>query len=377
VKEKVDLDIKNPDIEHKKEWINQWKQWVQIHRQDFQHLTNQEIEWAEAFLQERIRIKVVSGVDIVFVDWDREKYVQQTESSGIRTGNSLSHREIVTHPGLELLMAYPKIHQVMIEYFSQELKTNIRSNPLVSLAARDYLVNYDPKHRLRERIFGFNSIIGVCEQYRKDILVGDIASHPVYMARAEWPYEFYKFITACAKVSITLNTISFVFFNDSAAFLRPDPAYIGLMSLAVLGILENFFRNKAVALNLSEIEKYWLDMEDSRRIFLANAIEIAAKRLIEVSALNFFSQTDSSTEYPAIAVIYPPHHNNRVVEKYLDHPPIIKQLIARILNFYLDYTLRIYSSTLEAGSKKTPGNSKHSWFLVERLKVPLRLSKTN
>lgn len=333
--EKHDIGDKNL----REAWLNKWLDSLQEKAKDNPQIADQ-LEEIAMFADERVNLIHQNGATVAFLDWDRE-FVQNLNEDG--------RSEVAPHPAVELLLADERINSVMVEYFAPELKANFRGANLPEKLRQHPIIqgllklikhhaigfvdgsNKAKKDAYRRRLFGFDAISKLCSKYYKDVLVGDIADSFQYMIARDLSDQLIKYAGLSGMI---FGFSRFIMVGNPFTMFR-DLAVGGssLGFLLALVVKHSFFLEKGTrALKPNLIDKFSLHLEDARRIFLADAVSLATQ----------LQSVDGSAKQDTTLVIYPPHHNNRIMEN-LQKPQPAKKKYYKTVYPYLNYSLRRYS----------------------------------
>lgn len=342
----------------REEWLNNWlNNLISQHRGD-ESIKNY-LDLIVIFADKKINVTEHNGKKIVFLDWDREFVKKGSETT--------------IHPALEFLIASPDVDSVMVEYFAPELKANFRGenlpdnlkeNPLIKkilLLLKKYTLQYvdgtkpTKAEAYKRRLFGFDSINQLCIKHNKDVLVGDIADSYQYMIARDAAEELLKPILTLGFLSGFPNLLRT---NEHLHALKNFVFPLSSFGLMLFHLYYNssIIKRGTLALEPNLIDKLNLHLEDARRLFLAKAIDKATKN----------SKENSEQKFKSMLVIYPPHHNNRIID-YLNNLWNPKQIFYKTVYPYLNYSLRHYSK--DKATKNETSKIYSGWSLTE--KIPL------
>lgn len=350
----------------RKNWLDVWLAGVKEKAEHDPAIMEQLGEIA-VFVDERVNIVNHNNQEVIFLDWDRDFDVVRPADS--RKKHS---RIIALPPAIELLIADPRIGNVMLEYFAPELKANfngenfpefVRQNPISQkiiefLKGKALTKLTDPKSSedTRNRLFGFNPLAQACIKYDRDVLVGDIADSYLYMISRDIPYIIGRYFRLGLFVASTAGVIISILTKDVADIIAGVSGIVAATSSAM--VKEALLRQGTQALEPNIIDRLHLYLEDARRLFLANAIDAATK--IPRKA----TQPAGST-----LVAYPPHHNNRALDN-LKNPRPARQLYYKLRYPYLNYHLRRYSQRQEVENETAKKFS--GWSLIDNIPLKIR-----
>jgi hypothetical protein len=336
-------------------WLNSWLDKLVAEHSNDTNIENL-LEHAALFADERVNVIEHNGKKIIFLNWDRE-FIKNGEQTTI-------------HPAVELLISNSDVESVMLEYFAPELKANFRgenlpenlkNHPLIqkilSILQKYSMRNVNGVDGLRtqaykRRLFGFDAVTQKCIEQKKDVLVGDIADSYQYMIARDIVGEVVKILST---LGISIGVPYAIFFGDKSITYK-DLA-LPLSSLGLLMTLM-FYRGGVIkqgiqALEPNSLDKLTLHLEDARRLFLARAVDKAT-----------LDSNVKKDEQSSILVIYPPHHNNRIID-YLAQPNISKQMFYKTVYPFLNYNLRHYSH--DQGTKNETSKKYSGWSLIKKI----------
>jgi hypothetical protein len=313
------------------------------------------------FVDERVTVMSQNGQEVVFLDWDRE----------LELVDSAKDKKRSPDPAIEKLIADKRVDSVMVEYFAPELKANFAGKNLPEklqahsltqkilqlLQGHSFSKLFDPEDgkMTKQRVFGYDAIIRDCITHNKDVLVGDIADTYQYMIARDLPFMIELTVLRLGMFGGAVGMFYHTWMQEVLPVIQN--AGLAAVTAGMLMLKTALLRYGTQAIEPNTFDKLHFFLEDARRLFLANAIDVTTKT----------SATQSKTG--STLVIYPPAHNNRIIDN-LEKPNPARQLYYKLLYPYLNYSLRRYSHREE--DKNDTAKDYSGWSLIE--KRPLKIS---
>ena len=280
-------------------------------------------EELKQYISERVQGVRLNGVNVILI---KNEYLQDTS----------------VHPILEAYMASQKTNVVMVEYFDPELRQNAEAakyniGVLIS-QGKNTLKAYEESIPIFPSLQFSRNLTATCQKLRKTVAVADIANKPDY---------------SISRTLLRLFPIE--------SFLTP-PYETNLIQLAKviinMGIRGTYYRflesgpEKSTfgfdKKNIHPNEKFFIDLEDARRLFIAKGIEQLTqeyKPFLQNEHPEVEGKKDIIRESnPQIVVCYPEAHIRRILNYLQIHhvTDSVKEIIHKLTAPTLDYAVRTW-----------------------------------
>ncbi len=312
-------DVQEEDLPSSTENINQEfdkKLWLSGFLSQNSQLSVAEVRVVEAFIEHRVTVKVINGVNVLLVTDDHSNYetTQRNESAS---------------QAVEIILGSQNTSGVLVEYFPQELKENASKNVLVRNALKGMRSGTFGAFLKKYHDSRFESAVPYLDHANavgKPVWVADTANKITHEL-AEVPL-LYSWWVSVAVVALA-GCLSLA---PSSQEMLEVEKLLELLSVAssAAGYLELFFKPLFFKLDdmMPWFEAVFLQADDARRIRVARAIGVLTA-----------DQQVGST----LLVVYPDAHLRRI-RHYLEHPEFAawKDKIYKTVLFWLDYELRTY-----------------------------------
>lgn len=253
----------------------------------------------ESFTREHVRIYQVGGVDVTLID---EEWTE------------------AVNPVIKALVGSPRTRACVIEYFDPELLVNIQTTPIVG----KQLTNLYQTQQKTRRIQHSNDLAKIAQDSRKPVAVADIANRPAYLA-----HHLTPLLLALA---------------SSFASEIPSFQYLLISASAYLSGSMHLNQRALNTRHIQGFEKFLLDPEDARRLFVAEGLRKLASLYSQSPK---YKATVDNYETPQIVVVYPQAHAKRIAH-YLENPTLIDRASTKAKKVLyglmpgLDFEVRIW-----------------------------------